>query len=81
MLIPIDHRVLEAGTSNKENHSVNDPMPTKNIRGRLLSFAQFEREIAGESIRDKIARRRGRACGWAKMCGSAMTSRRQIDRE
>jgi DNA invertase Pin-like site-specific DNA recombinase len=29
------------------------------------SFAQFEREVTAERIRDKVARRRRRACGWA----------------
>jgi DNA invertase Pin-like site-specific DNA recombinase len=34
----------------------------------LLSFAQFEREVTGERIRDKVAPRRRRACGWEAMC-------------
>ena len=32
----------------------------------LLSFAQFEREVTGERIRDKIATSKRKACGWAK---------------
>ena len=39
----------------------------------LLSFAQFEREVTGERIRDKIAASRARACGWAATCRSATT--------
>ena len=31
----------------------------------LLSFAQFEREVTGERIRDKIAASKRRGCGWA----------------
>jgi DNA invertase Pin-like site-specific DNA recombinase len=30
----------------------------------LLSFAQFEREVTGERIRDKIAASKKKACGW-----------------
>ena len=53
--------------------SVTQQFNTTTSMGRLtlnmlLSFAQFEREIAGERIRDKIA-------GWAATCRSAMTSR------
>ena len=39
----------------------------------LLSFAQFEREVTGERIRDKIAASRKKACGWAALCRWAMT--------
>ena len=38
----------------------------------LLSFAQFEREIAGERIRDKSRLHARRACGWAAACRLAM---------
>ena len=31
----------------------------------LLSFAQFEREVIGERIRDKIAASKKKGCGWA----------------
>ena len=31
----------------------------------LLSFAQFEREVTGERIRDKISASKRRECGWA----------------
>lgn len=30
----------------------------------LLSFAQFEREVTAERIRDKIAASKKRGCGW-----------------
>jgi transposase-like protein len=34
----------------------------------LLSFAQFQREVMGERIRDKIAASKRKACGWAAPC-------------
>lgn len=42
---------------------------TKDSMGRLtlnilLSFAQFEREVTGERIRDKFAASERKACGW-----------------
>ena len=40
----------------------------------LLSFAQFEREVTGERIRDKIAASKKKACGW-EACRSATASR------
>jgi DNA invertase Pin-like site-specific DNA recombinase len=39
----------------------------------LLSFAQFEREVIGERIRDKVAASRARGSGWAASCRSATT--------
>ena len=39
----------------------------------LLSFAQFEREVTGERIRDKIAASKRRASGWAGWCRSVTT--------
>ena len=50
--------------------SVTQQFNTTTSMGRLtlnvlLSFAQFEREVAGERIRDKIAASKKRACGWA----------------
>jgi site-specific DNA recombinase len=38
----------------------------------LLSFAQFEREIAGERIRDRSQRPKPKACGWEAPCRLAM---------
>ena len=41
----------------------------------LLSFAQFEREVTGERIRDKIAAsKQAKACGWEAPLHLAMTS-------
>jgi site-specific DNA recombinase len=40
----------------------------------LLFFAQFEREVTGERIRDKIAASKRRECGWAGSSRSAITS-------
>ena len=34
----------------------------------LLSFAQFEREVTGERIRDKIAASKKKECGWVGWC-------------
>ena len=50
--------------------SVTQAFNTTSSMGRLtlnvlLSFAQFEREVTGERIRDKIAASKARACGWA----------------
>jgi DNA invertase Pin-like site-specific DNA recombinase len=36
----------------------------------LLSLAQFERELIGERVRDKIAASKKKACGWAARCHS-----------
>jgi site-specific DNA recombinase len=38
----------------------------------LLSFAQFERELTGERIRDRSPPRKRRACGWAACRRSAI---------
>ena len=50
--------------------SVTQSFCTTTSMGRLtlnilLSFAQFEREVVGERIRDKFAASGPRACGWA----------------
>jgi site-specific DNA recombinase len=50
--------------------SVTQSFNTTTSMGRLtlnilLSFAQFEREVTAERIRDKVAASRKRACGWA----------------
>jgi site-specific DNA recombinase len=52
--------------------SITQSFNTTTSMGRLtlnvlLSFAQFEREVIGERIRDKFAASRKRACGWAAM--------------
>ena len=49
--------------------SITQQFNTTTSMGRLtlnvlLSFAQFEREVTGERIRDKVRRRRRRASGW-----------------
>ncbi len=56
--------------------SVTQAFNTTTSMGRLtlnvlLSFAQFEREVIGERIRDKFAASAARACGWAATCRSA----------
>src|SRR5499427_986651 len=50
--------------------SVTQQFNTTTSMGRLtlnvlLSFAQFEREVIGERIRDKIAASKKKGCGWA----------------
>ena len=62
--------------------SVTHAFNTTTSMGRLtlnvlLSFAQFEREVTGERIRDKIAASKRRACGWAAIRRLAMTCRFQ----
>jgi site-specific DNA recombinase len=49
--------------------SVTQQFNTMTSMGRLtlnvlLPFAQFEREVTGERIRDKIAASKRNACGW-----------------
>ena len=58
--------------------SVTQQFNTTTSMGRLtlnvlLSFAQFEREVTGERIRDKIAASKKRGCGWAAWSRSAPT--------
>jgi DNA invertase Pin-like site-specific DNA recombinase len=53
--------------------SVTQQFNTTTSMGRLtlnvlLSFAQFEREVTGERIRDKIAASKRKVCGWAEHC-------------
>src|SRR5438477_7891193 len=60
--------------------SVTQQFNTTTSMGRLtlnvlLSFAQFEREVIGERIRDKIAASRRRGCGWAGCRRSAIRRR------
>ena len=57
--------------------SVTQSFNTTTSMGRLtlnilLSFAQFEREVTAERIRDKVAARR--VCGWAAMSPSGTMS-------
>ena len=57
--------------------SVTQQFNTTTSMGRLtlnvlLSFAQFEREVIGERIRDKIAASKKRGCGWAGCCRSGI---------
>ena len=59
--------------------SVTQQFNTTTSMGRLtlnvlLSFAQFEREVTGERIRDKIAASKRKACGWAACRRSAIAA-------
>jgi DNA invertase Pin-like site-specific DNA recombinase len=56
--------------------SVTQAFNTTTSMGRLtlnvlLSFAQFEREVTAERIRDKIAASKPKGCGWVGTCRSA----------
>ena len=70
-------RIMETFDKNGVSFvSVTQQFNTTHSMGRLtlnilLSFAQFEREIIGERIRDKIAaqRRKGKWCGGVPMLG------------
>ena len=58
--------------------SVTQSFATTTAMGRLtlnilMSFAEFERDLAGERIRDKFAASRRTACGWAARRRSATT--------
>jgi site-specific DNA recombinase len=60
--------------------SVTQQFNTTTSMGRLtlnmlLSFAQFEREIAASASATRSRRRSARACGWAATCRSAIASR------
>ena len=60
--------------------SVTQQFNTTTSMGRLmlnvlLSFAQFEREVTGERIRDKIAAPSARGCGWVACRHWATTSK------
>jgi len=64
--------------------SVTQRIDTSTSMGRLmlnvlLSFAQFEREIIGERIRDKVAatKRRGRYCGGPPVLGYGVDRERK----
>ena len=57
-------------THNASFVSITQHFNTTTSMGRLtlnmlLSFAQFEREVTGERIRDKIAASKKKGCGWA----------------
>jgi DNA invertase Pin-like site-specific DNA recombinase len=61
--------------------SITQAFNTTTSMGRLtlnvlLSFAQFEREVISERVRDKIAASRKKGMwGWVARCRLAMTSR------
>jgi DNA invertase Pin-like site-specific DNA recombinase len=59
--------------------SVTQSFNTTTSMGRLtlnilLSFAQFEREVTAERIRDKIAASKKKGSGWGVSCRLAMTA-------
>jgi DNA invertase Pin-like site-specific DNA recombinase len=59
--------------------SITQSFNTTSSMGRLtlnvlLSFAQFEREVIGERVRDKIAASNARASGLVDPCPSAIAA-------
>ncbi len=56
------HNVSFVSVTQQFNTTTSMGRLTLNV---LLSFAQFEREVTGERIRDKVAASKKRACGWA----------------
>ena len=67
------HNVTFVSVTQQFNTTTSMGRLTLNI---LLSFAQFEREVIGERIRDKFAAiTQARACGWAAGRRSATRSR------
>lgn len=79
-------RMVEAFDANKVSFvSVTQPFNTTTSMGRLtlnvlLSFAQFEREVTGERIRDKIAasKRKGMWMGGPTPVGYTVQDRKLI---
>lgn len=57
------HQVSFVAVTQQFNTSTSMGRLTLNV---LLSFAQFEREVAGERIRDKIRASKQGGCGWAE---------------
>ena len=62
------HQVSFVSVTQSFNTTTSMGRLTLNV---LLSFAQFEREVTSERIRDKIGPPRRRACGSAAWCRSA----------
>ena len=81
---PLDFRLREARRAVRPardhvRRRVTQSFATTTSMGRLtlnilMSFAEFERDLAGERIRDKFAASRRAACGWAAPRRSATTS-------
>ena len=55
------HKVSFVSVTQQFNTTTSMGRLTLNV---LLSFAQFERELTGERIRDKIAASKKKTCGW-----------------
>jgi DNA invertase Pin-like site-specific DNA recombinase len=66
------HQVSFVSVTQQFNTTTSMGRLTLNV---LLSFAQFEREVTGERIRDKIAASKRKACGWEVTYRSAMTQK------
>jgi DNA invertase Pin-like site-specific DNA recombinase len=67
-----EHQVSFVSVTQAFNTTTSMGRLTLNV---LLSFAQFEREVTGERIRDKIAASKGRASGWVAWFRSDTGSR------
>src|SRR5271169_3865387 len=62
------HQVSFVAVTQQFNTTTSMGRLTLNV---LLSFAQFEREVTGERIRDKIRLPSAKACGWVAWSQSA----------
>jgi hypothetical protein len=67
------HQVSFVAVTQQFNTTTSMGRLTLNV---LLSFAQFEREVTGERIRDKVAASKARACGWVEWYRWVMTCAR-----
>ena len=65
------HSVSFVAVTQQFNTTTSMGRLTLNV---LLSFAQFEREVIGERIRDKIAASKRKGCGWVEDCRWATPS-------
>ena len=72
------HNASFVSVTRQFNTTTSMGRPTLNM---LLSFAQFEREIAGERIRDKIAASKKKACGWGQRAARLRRQGPETDRE
>jgi len=62
-------RLVRLGHPAVQHHDLNGPPDTQ----RTLSFAQFEREVTSERIRDKIAASKRKGLGLAVPSPSVIT--------
>ena len=71
------HRVSFSAVTQQINSATSMGRLMLNV---LLSFAQFEREVTGERIRDKIAASKAKGCGWVAAAAGYDVRDRLLDR-